>query len=183
MKISDNLDYNVKAVKAITGSDDVICFEFLIGDLNAVAVYVDSITDKETMGIELIAPLRRANPEISVKKLAKSVNLANIEIKQTVNESVTDILAGKTVVFFDGKQSAISADLKKFEVRKTMIIVCGIYLIISALIPVYRIDETFAPTGMKSNPLINGSIMCLGLKRNYVNVYGVNITNIVNLFE
>lgn len=117
MKISDDLNYNVKAVKAITGSDDVIFFSFLIGDLNAVAIYVDSITDKETMGIELIAPLRRANPDFSVKKLSKSVNLANIEIKQTVNESVTDILSGKTVVFFDGKQSAISADLKKFEVR------------------------------------------------------------------
>lgn len=72
---------------------------------------------------------------------------------------------------------------KKFEIKKTMLIVCGIYLIISALIPVYRIDETFAPTGMNSNPLINGSIMCLGLKRNYANVYGINITNIVNLFE
>ncbi|MBR2336824.1 MAG: spore germination protein [Clostridia bacterium] len=117
MKISDDLNYNVKAVKAITGSDDVIFFSFLIGDLNAVAIYVDSITDKETMGIELIAPLRRANPDFSVKKLSKSVNLANIEIKQTVNDSVTDILSGKTVVFFDGKQSAISADLKKFEVR------------------------------------------------------------------
>lgn len=67
--------------------------------------------------------------------------------------------------------------LKKFEVKKTMIIVCGIYLIISALIPVYRIDETFAPTGMNSH------LMGLGLKRSYVDIYGINITNIVNLFE
>ncbi len=117
MKISDSLDYNVKAVNAILGSDDVVVFKFLIGDLNAVAVYVDSITDKETMGIELIAPLRRANPDYSVKKLSKSVNLASIEIKHTVNDCVTDVLSGKTVIFFDGKASAISADLKKFEVR------------------------------------------------------------------
>ena len=61
--------------------------------------------------------------------------------------------------------------LKKFEVRKTMIIVCGIYLIISALIPVYRIDATFAPTGMNSH------LMGLGLKRSYVDIYGINITN------
>ena len=64
MKISDSLAYNVKAIKAITGSDDIIFFNFLIGDLNAVAVYVDSITDKETMGLELIAPLRRLNPDL-----------------------------------------------------------------------------------------------------------------------
>ena len=117
MKINENLDYNVKALNAIMGSDDVVVFKFLIGDLNAVAVYVDSITDKETMGIELISPLRRANPEYSVKKLAKMVNLANVEIKQTVNDCVTDVLSGKTIVFFDGKTSAMSVDLKKFEVR------------------------------------------------------------------
>ena len=46
MIISENLTYNLKAVKAITGSDDIVFFEFLIGDLNAVAVYIDSITDK-----------------------------------------------------------------------------------------------------------------------------------------
>ena len=117
MKISDSLSYNVKAIKAITGSDDVIFFEFLIGDNNAVAIYVDSITDKETMGLELIAPLRRANPDFSVKKLAKSVNLANVQTINTINDCVSNVLNGKTVVLFDGKQSAISADLKKFEVR------------------------------------------------------------------
>ena len=85
MNISDSLGYNVKAIKTITGSDDVIFFEFLIGDINAVAVYVDSITDKETMGLELIAPLRRANPDSSVKKLAKQVNLANVEILKNKN--------------------------------------------------------------------------------------------------
>ena len=67
--------------------------------------------------------------------------------------------------------------LKKFEIKKIMLIVAGIYLIISALIPVYCIDETFAPTGMNSH------LMGLGLKRSYVDVYGINITNIVNLFE
>lgn len=117
MKISDNLIYNQRALKTILGSDDVIFFEFLIGDIKAIAVYVDSITDKETMGLELISPLRRCNPELSVKKLSKSVNLANISIKTTINECSSEILAGKTIVLFDGKESAISADLKKFEVR------------------------------------------------------------------
>jgi len=117
MKISDNLIYNEKALKAILGSDDVIFFEFLIGDVKAIAVYVDSITDKETMGLELISPLRRCNPDFSVKKLSKSVNLANISIKTTINECTNEILSGKTIVLFDGKESAISADLKKFDVR------------------------------------------------------------------
>lgn len=117
MKINENLAYNVKAIKAITSSDDLIFFEFLMGDKIAVAVYVDSITDKETMGLELISPLRKQNPDYSVKKLAKCVNLANVSTSQTINECVDEILAGKTVVLFDGKTTALCADLKKFEVR------------------------------------------------------------------
>ena len=117
MKINENLAYNVKAIKAITSSDDLIFFEFLMGDKVAVAVYVDSITDKETMGLELISPLRKQNPDYSVKKLAKCVNLANVSTSQTINECVDEILTGKTVVLFDGKTTALCADLKKFEVR------------------------------------------------------------------
>ena len=117
MKISKNLGYNLKAVKAITGSDDVIFFEFLVGDLNAVAIYVDSITDKETMGFELISPLRKQNPDYSVKKLAKTINLPNVSLSQTINDCVEQILTGKTVILFDDKDSAICVDLKKFEVR------------------------------------------------------------------
>ncbi len=117
MKINENLSYSVNAVKAILGSDDVIFFDFLVGDNNATAIYIDSITDKETMGLELIAPLRKANPDFSVKKLAKCINLSSVTIKQTINECCDEILTGKTVVLLDGKIKAISVDLKKFEVR------------------------------------------------------------------
>ncbi|MBQ7373385.1 MAG: spore germination protein [Clostridia bacterium] len=117
MKINEDLTYNVKVIKAILGSDDVIFFEFLIGDVNAVAIYVDSISDRETMGLELISPLRKVNPDFPIKKIAKSVNLSNVSLKQTVNECCDDILAGKTVVLIDGKRKGLSADLKKFEVR------------------------------------------------------------------
>lgn len=117
MKINENLSVNQKLIKTITGSDDIIFFEFLIGDVKALAIYVDSITDKETMGLELISPLRKQNPESSIKKLAKSVNLANIAVKTSINECVDEILSGKTIILVDGKTLAISADLKKYEVR------------------------------------------------------------------
>ncbi|MBE5742485.1 MAG: spore germination protein [Clostridiales bacterium] len=117
MKINENLQYNQKIVQTITGSDDIVYFEFLIGDVKALAIYVDSITDKETLGLEVISPLRKLNPEYSVKKLSKCVNLANVTVRQTVNDCIDDILAGKTAIFIDGKTSAFTLDLKKFEVR------------------------------------------------------------------
>lgn len=67
--------------------------------------------------------------------------------------------------------------LHKFEVKKSMLIGIGIYIVISALIPVYCIQETVTPTGENSH------LMGLGLKTSYVDIYGINISSIVNLFE
>ena len=67
--------------------------------------------------------------------------------------------------------------LHKFEIKKNMLIGIGIYIIISALIPVYCIQETVTPTGENSH------LMGLGLKTSYVDIYGINISSIVNLFE
>ena len=66
--------------------------------------------------------------------------------------------------------------LHKFEVKKSMLIGIGIYIIISALIPVYCIQETVAPIGENSH------LMGLGLKTSYWDIYGINISSIVNLF-
>ena len=66
--------------------------------------------------------------------------------------------------------------LHKFEIKKGMLIGIGIYIIISALIPVYCIQETVTPIGENSH------LMGLGLKTSYANIYGINISSIVNLF-
>ena len=117
MKINENLALNVKAIKSLTGSDDIIFFDFLVEDMNAVAIYVDSITDKETMGLEVISPLEKLNSSYSVKKLAKNIALSNVSLKETINECVDEIILGKTILLFEGKKKAISVDLKKFEIR------------------------------------------------------------------
>ncbi len=66
--------------------------------------------------------------------------------------------------------------LHKFNIPKSGIICIGIYLMISALIPVYRISETYTPTGPNSH------LMGLGLKIDYVDIYGINITSIIDSF-
>ncbi len=117
MNITPELDYNLKALKAILGSDDIIFFEFTVGDVQAAAIYVDSITDKELLGLEVIAPLQKFESLTLVRNMAKSITLANVKIKQKINECVDDILSGHAVILFDGKRKGISVDLKKFQVR------------------------------------------------------------------
>lgn len=122
MNISTDVNYNKKIVKAILGSDDIVFFDFELGKTSALCVYVDSITDKELLGLEVLAPLKKLCSEKSAAKtnishLAKAITLANIKTESKIADATNDILSGFAMIFIDGKNKAISADLKKFEVR------------------------------------------------------------------
>lgn len=122
MNISSDVNYNKKVVKAILGSDDIVFFDFELGKTSALCVYVDSITDKELLGLEVLAPLKKLCSEKSAAKtnishLAKAITLANVKTESKITDATNDILAGNAMIFIDGKNKAISADLKKFEVR------------------------------------------------------------------
>lgn len=117
MNIQPSLDYNKRAMKALLGSDDIIFFDFEIGNSPAFCVYVDSITDKELLGLEVISPLTKADSQKSVDFLAKKITLANVKKESNIQTAAEDVLSGNAAIFIDGKNKAISVDLKKFEVR------------------------------------------------------------------
>lgn len=71
MNLNGDLNYEKKALKALLGSDDIIFFDFETGGNQALCVYVDSITDKETLGLEVIAPLSKNEDDKPVSSLAK----------------------------------------------------------------------------------------------------------------
>ncbi len=117
MNIKSDIDYNRKAVKAILGSDDVIFFDFEISGAAAFCAYVDSITDKELLGLEVIAPLSASNPKKSATSLSKTITLANVKTIDKITDATDEILNGNAAIFIDGKKKCITVDLKKFEVR------------------------------------------------------------------
>lgn len=117
MIIGKDLLKNKKILKALLCSDDVIFFEFTAGSKNALAVYVDSITDKETLGLQVIFPLKNANASQSVKKLAKTITCANVKTVTEIKEAANEVLNGSTVILIDGKAGGFAADVKKFDVR------------------------------------------------------------------
>ena len=122
MNISSDVNYNKKVVKAILGSDDIVFFDFELGKTSALCVYVDSITDKALLGLEVLAPLKKLCSEKSAAKtnishLAKAITLANVKTESKITDATNDILSGNAMIFIDGKNKAISVDLKKFEVR------------------------------------------------------------------
>ena len=117
MNVKKQLEENLKVLKALLPSDDVIFFDFLIGGKNAVAIYVDSITDRQMLGLEVLAPIKESSLRGGIKTIAKSVNSANVKILNTINECADEILGGSTIILIDSKNGAIAADIKKFDVR------------------------------------------------------------------
>ena len=118
MKLSEDINQNVKIVKALIGdSDDVIFFDFTIGEKSAVAIYVDSITDRNMLGLEVLAPLKKISEPFTVKGIAKKITLANVQVRENLTECTQDVLGGSAAIIIEGKKRAITVDLKKFETR------------------------------------------------------------------
>lgn len=66
--------------------------------------------------------------------------------------------------------------IKKEKLKKSFIIIYCIYIILSALIPIYHIRETRNPTESLSY------LMGLEVVDKYNNIYGIDISGIINMF-
>ena len=118
MELNANINISKLALKAlIGGSDDIIFFDFTCGEYDACAVYVDSITDRDMLGMEVISPLKKIEGKHTVTELSKSVTLANVELVSEIRTIADLVLGGHTAILFNGKKKALSVDLKKFETR------------------------------------------------------------------
>ena len=117
MKISKSLMQNKKVLKALLPSDDVIFFDFVVGSKDALAVYVDSITDREMLGLEVLSPLKSSKISGGMKSIAKKITSANIKQVDEIKAAADELLRGSTLILIDGKIGGITVDLKKFDVR------------------------------------------------------------------
>lgn len=66
--------------------------------------------------------------------------------------------------------------IKKEKLNKYFIIIYSLYIILSASIPIYHIKEERAPTGPFSH------LMGVEIVDKYNDIYGINISWIINLF-
>lgn len=117
MKISGNLKRDVGAVKKRLSSDDIKYFDFRIGGQDATVIYVDSITDKEMLGLNAIRPLSEYGGELVPKELAAAVEVPTTKTGTEMDDLIADVLGGEPAFVVDGMKGYFSCDLKKFEVR------------------------------------------------------------------
>lgn len=113
-----SLDKNVKAVKKILSSQDVLVFEFISnGGKKFAALYCDDICDKNMLGELAVKPLRDVKKEDGFDKVR--MLLASPEFKEgdKIQDAVKEISDGNAVVFVDGESSFCILGLKKPPAR------------------------------------------------------------------
>lgn len=116
MNVFKSINKNLTELKKILNSQDIIFYKFFQGNRECVAVYVDSLTDKQLLGDLVIRSIQNL-PSYSADEIAK--NLANPECKteSSLDKCVDQVIGGCALIIIDGEENALLIDLKKFEVR------------------------------------------------------------------
>lgn len=110
-------DTDVKKIKNLLDSKDVIYFEFTVAKRRATAIYIDSITDKQMLGDQIIRPLSHFNGRFTLKNLARTVTSPWAETGEDISLVMPNVLDGKPCFIIDGLKGFLCCDLKKFDFR------------------------------------------------------------------
>lgn len=107
------LEKNIKSVKDVLTSQDIIVFEFVSQSNKRFAVlYADGLADKQLLGELVIKPLKTAREDCSLEE-AKRI-LASPEVKdgKKIKDAINEISDGNVVLFVDGEKDFIIIGLK-----------------------------------------------------------------------
>ena len=100
-----NLAKNIKAVKDVLVSEDILVFEFKSSDgKKFAAIYADGIADKQVLGELVVKPLRCVKKDAPLEEV--KLLLASPELKdgKTIDEAIKAISSGDAALFVDGEE-------------------------------------------------------------------------------
>lgn len=107
------LEKNIKSVKDVLTSQDIIVFEFNSQEgKKFAAVYADGLADKQLLGELVVKPLKTARENCSLEE-AKGI-LASPEVKdgKKIKDAINEISDGNVVLFVDGEKDFLIIGLK-----------------------------------------------------------------------
>lgn len=112
------LEKNIKSVKDLLTSEDILVFEFA-SDNNKkfAAIYADGIIDKNMLGELAVKPLKRAKKDDKFEDI--KLLLASPELKEgeKKKDAVKEILNGNAVLFIDGEKDFLIIGVKSPPMR------------------------------------------------------------------
>ena len=117
MKISKNLDSSLDKIKDTLSSSDVEFCNIRINKTSACLIFIKDIVDKQLIGELIIKPLHTYKKEINFNQLFSLFLNPEKQKILDLNEVITAVVAGKTLLLIDGLDCAIAFDVLKFEKR------------------------------------------------------------------
>ena len=115
-----NIPSDVDAVKSILQkrliAADVVYHSASLLKKPVLCVFVEDICDKNAFSKDVLPSLLSARTADPLKLMAK-LPFSSVSALTTINDALSEILCGKVVAFFGGKNTALSFDLKKAEMR------------------------------------------------------------------
>nr|WP_232337035.1 spore germination protein [Lysinibacillus timonensis] len=130
IQMTVNLEENLQAIESIFGKDnDFAQREFVIfGSIPSIILYLNSISDKESISKEIIKPLtqriRQTNEkesllqqDIKTTLLMETLYHADVKTENRLAEVINALLRGKAILFVEGLSDAFLIDTFKTDKR------------------------------------------------------------------
>lgn len=108
-----SLEKNIKSVKDVLTSQDIIVFEFdSLKGKKFAAIYADGVADKQLLGELVVKPLRAAEEDISLDGVKKFLASPEVKDGKKIRDAINEISDGNVVLFVDGERDFIIIGLK-----------------------------------------------------------------------
>lgn len=112
------LEKNIKSVKNVLKSEDILVFEFSSdGGKKFAAVYADGLIDKNQLGELAVKPLRPVEKNAKFEEV--KLFLASPELKDgnKIDDAIKEVLNGNAVLFIDGEKDFLIIGVKNPPMR------------------------------------------------------------------
>lgn len=113
-----SLEKNIKGVKSVLKSEDILVFEFCSEEgKKFAAIFADGVADKQLLGELVVKPLSRAGKDAGFAEAG--LLLASPEVKEgrKIKEAIREVSNGNAVLFVDGEKDFFIVGLKNPPMR------------------------------------------------------------------
>lgn len=117
MRISGNLEKDLKLIKELLSSDDVIFTDVKAKDKKGALIFVADIVDKAVIGQLIMKPLSKLQGTVDKETLKKNFLSPEIQLSSDIDDVLNKIVSGNAALIIDGIDSAFCFGLKKYDKR------------------------------------------------------------------
>lgn len=107
------LEKNIKGVKDILVSQDIIVFEFSsLSGKKFAAIYADGVADKQLLGELVVKPLRAVKEDDKLEDIRQLLASPEVKDGKKIPDAIKEVSDGNAVLFIDGEKDFFIIGLK-----------------------------------------------------------------------